>query len=64
VGPGGAPAGRVQSVAVRLLVSVSGPGGPSAATGYWDLKAQLAKGTAGFEAKLDPTSRGNAIAGA
>ncbi len=45
-------AGRVQSVAVRLLVIRERERMRFVPAGYWDLSAKLAKGAAGFEATL------------
>jgi len=58
----GLSAGRVQSVAVRLLVQRERARRAFRSGSYWDLKAQLAKGTAGFEAKLTHV-QGERIAG-
>ncbi|MDB9311932.1 type I DNA topoisomerase [Spirulina sp. CS-785/01] len=48
----GLSAGRVQSVAVRLLVQRERERRAFKAGGYWDLKALLAKEKSDFEAKL------------
>ncbi len=45
-------AGRVQSVAVRLLVMREKERVTFVPSEYWDLKAQLAKGGVGFEAQM------------
>ena len=58
----GLSAGRVQSVAVRLLVQRERARRAFRSGSYWDLKAQLAKGSAGFEAKLTHV-QGERIAG-
>ena len=48
----GLSAGRVQSVAVRLLVQRERARRAFRSGSYWDLKAQLEQGGSGFEAKL------------
>ncbi len=48
----GLSAGRVQSVAVRLLVQRERARRAFRSGSYWDLKARLEKGGSGFEAKL------------
>jgi len=58
----GLSAGRVQSVAVRLLVQRERARRAFRSGSYWDLKAQLAQGGSGFEAKLSHL-KGEKIAG-
>ena len=58
----GLSAGRVQSVAVRLLVQRERARRAFRSGSYWDLKAQLEHGGASFEAKLTHV-RGERIAG-
>ena len=58
----GLSAGRVQSVAVRLLVQRERARRAFHSGSYWDLKAQLEHGGASFEAKLTHV-RGERIAG-
>ena len=48
----GLSAGRVQSVAVRLLVQRERARRAFRSGSYWDLKALLEQGGSGFEAKL------------
>ncbi len=48
----GLSAGRVQSVAVRLLVQRERARRAFRSGSYWDLKARLEQGSSGFEAKL------------
>ncbi|MEB3349131.1 MAG: DNA topoisomerase, partial [Cyanobacteriota bacterium] len=48
----GLSAGRVQSVAVRLLVQRERARRAFRSGSYWDLKARLEQGGSGFEAKL------------
>ena len=52
----GLSAGRVQSVAVRLLVQRERARRASRSGSYWDLKAQLEHAGSGFEAKLTHVS--------
>ena len=58
----GLSAGRVQSVAVRLLVLRERARRAFRSGSYWDLKAQLQHGAASFEAKLSHF-KGERIAG-
>ncbi len=58
----GLSAGRVQSVAVRLLVQRERARRAFHSGSYWDLKAKLAQQGAGFEAKLTHL-KGERIAG-
>ncbi len=58
----GLSAGRVQSVAVRLLVQRERARRAFRSGSYWDLKAQLQQGGTAFEAKLTHL-RGERIAG-
>jgi DNA topoisomerase I len=58
----GLSAGRVQSVAVRLLVQRERARRAFRSGSYWDLKARLEQGEAGFEAKLSHL-KGERIAG-
>jgi len=58
----GLSAGRVQSVAVRLLVQRERARRAFRSGSYWDLKAQLSHGGSAFEAKLSHL-RGERIAG-
>ena len=58
----GLSAGRVQSVAVRLLVQRERARRAFRSGSYWDLKAQLQQASGGFEAKLTHL-RGERIAG-
>jgi len=58
----GLSAGRVQSVAVRLLVQRERARRAFRSGSYWDLKAKLEQATAPFEAKLTHL-RGERIAG-
>jgi len=58
----GLSAGRVQSVAVRLIVQRERARRAFRSGTYWDLKAQLEKGGSGFEARLVQL-RGERIAG-
>ncbi len=58
----GLSAGRVQSVAVRLLVQRERARRAFRSGSYWDLKARLEHGGAAFEAKLTHV-RGERIAG-
>jgi DNA topoisomerase-1 len=58
----GLSAGRVQSVAVRLLVQRERARRAFRSGSYWDLKAQLVQAGAGFEAKLTHL-QGERIAG-
>lgn len=58
----GLSAGRVQSVAVRLIVQRERARRAFRSGSYWDLKAQLAQGASGFEAKLTHL-KGERIAG-
>ena len=58
----GLSAGRVQSVAVRLLVQRERARRAFRSGSYWDLKAQLQQGSAGFEARLTQL-KGERIAG-
>ena len=53
----GLSAGRVQSVAVRLLVQRERARRAFKSGSYWDLKAQLHQGSAAFEAKLTQIGR-------
>jgi DNA topoisomerase-1 len=58
----GLSAGRVQSVAVRLLVQRERARRAFRSGSYWDLKARLEQGGSGFEAKLSHLD-GERIAG-
>jgi len=58
----GLSAGRVQSVAVRLLVQRERARRAFRSGSYWDLKARLEQGGGGFEAKLSHLA-GERIAG-
>ncbi|MFZ9752121.1 MAG: type I DNA topoisomerase, partial [Cyanobium sp.] len=58
----GLSAGRVQSVAVRLLVQRERARRAFKSGSYWDLKAQLLQGSSGFDAKLTQL-KGERIAG-
>ena len=58
----GLSAGRVQSVAVRLLVQRERARRAFKSGSYWDLKAELAQGSSGFDAKLTHL-KGERIAG-
>jgi len=58
----GLSAGRVQSVAVRLLVQRERARRAFRSGSYWDLRAQLAQGGSGFEARLTHL-KGERIAG-
>ena len=58
----GLSAGRVQSVAVRLIVQRERARRAFRSGSYWDLKARLSQAGAGFEAKLTHL-RGERIAG-
>ncbi|MGA0988649.1 MAG: type I DNA topoisomerase, partial [Vulcanococcus sp.] len=58
----GLSAGRVQSVAVRLLVQRERARRAFKSGSYWDLKAQLAQGSSPFDAKLTHL-KGERIAG-
>ncbi|MFM7087005.1 MAG: type I DNA topoisomerase [Cyanobium sp.] len=58
----GLSAGRVQSVAVRLLVQRERARRAFRSGSYWDLKAKLAQGSSSFEAKLTHV-QGSRIAG-
>ena len=58
----GLSAGRVQSVAVRLLVQRERARRAFRSCSYWDLKAQLEQAGSGFEAKLTHL-KGERIAG-